>query len=95
MELVQQTTESSVFLTMSAFNDGKDSIPAELFLSKNYDVISADESQRAFICFERLRVSAQGSGADSLYFTKTEENEFILVTGPGSSPGDIPRRHGI
>ena len=79
MELVQQTTESSVFLTMSKFNEKTESIPAEIFLSKNYDVISADESQRAYICFERLRVSAQGTGADSLYFSKTSSDEFVIV----------------
>ena len=78
-ELVDINTQDSVFLTMEKFNKSDKDQQAELFLQKNYDILSAEESSRGFICFERLRCSMQGTGETSMYFTKTESTEYVIV----------------
>ena len=42
MELVDINTQDSVFLTMEKYNDTNKNEQAELFLQKNYDILTAD-----------------------------------------------------
>ena len=78
-ELVDINTQDSVFLTLEKYNDTEESEQAELFLQKQNDILTADQTSRGYICFERLRCSMQGSGASSMYFTKCDSSEYVIV----------------